>query len=387
MLKPLFSLAIVVIFISCSTKTVKVDYYGQTVPDTIPQIFAPVVVSIEGRFEHGLSFSPDNKEMAFGILDKTDFSGEIYYSAKNGERWSDPALFKPLADESVYLPYFTPDGISMVYAQSKPDTNNGFTDIWMISKMSDNWSIPEKLDAPISSDTREANANMTMNGTIYFSSNRNLSGNGLADLYCSKLENGKYLRADTLRILNTSSDEESIFISPDESYILFSRYTNKGGADLFISYRNFKGNWIEAVSVDSTINSMDWDRRPFVTSDNNFLFFTRLQIGAEGLTESDIYWVSTQKLFKPFTYNPLPDTTIKVGSNLQIQLPEDYFMDINGEEISIEIIADMEWLKFDKENMVLTGIPNQMGSCNLSIRAVDASSNITEDKVVIKVIK
>ncbi|MEO0902167.1 MAG: hypothetical protein AAFY00_09155 [Bacteroidota bacterium] len=39
-----------------STETEKL-YFGQHTPSLIPEIFAPGVVSIEGRYEHGISFS------------------------------------------------------------------------------------------------------------------------------------------------------------------------------------------------------------------------------------------------------------------------------------------------------------------------------------------
>ncbi len=72
--------------ISCKPSKESIDYFGQTCPDSIPQIFASGIISIKGRFEHGLSFSPDNKELAFGVLNKDDYSGKIYYSKKKNKK-------------------------------------------------------------------------------------------------------------------------------------------------------------------------------------------------------------------------------------------------------------------------------------------------------------
>ena len=145
---------------------------GQKHLDSIPVIFGPDIVSIKGRFEHGLSFSPDIRELAFGVLNKDDFSGEIFYSKKVDNNWTEPMIFEPLKSECVYLPYFSPDGKSLLYAQSQPDTDNGYTDIWIIEKINDGWDSPKILQSPLSSTSREANACMTNDGTIYFSSNR-----------------------------------------------------------------------------------------------------------------------------------------------------------------------------------------------------------------------
>ncbi|PIB28128.1 hypothetical protein BFP75_05300 [Maribacter sp. 4G9] len=226
---------------------------------------------------------------------------------------------------------------------------------------------------------------MTSDGTIYFSSNRN--GNGLADLYFSKLDNGEYLNAERIDSVCTERDEESIFISPDESYMVFSRYVaDDNPPDLFISYRGSNRNWTEPKSLNTTINTVDWERRPFVSVDNKFLFFTRLETDGFNLIESDIYWVSTSKVFKPFVYNPLSDITLQVGEQLELQIPLDYFKDIDDKELTLSINQnELEWLEFDSESMKLSGLPNQEGDFELIFTAEDEFSNMTEDKVKIKV--
>ncbi len=183
------------------------------------------------------------------------------------------------------------------------------------------------LQDPVNSTSREANACMTSDGTIYFSSNRNCEGKGncnTADLFYSKRNGNAYQSVDIISEFVSSNDEESVFISPKEDYIIFCRYTDKKSAvDLYISYRDFYNHWVEPQLVDETINSKDWDRRPFVSVDNKFLFFTRLQIGEQEINESDIYWINTSKLFKPFVYNAFSDTEVRIGERFEITIPKD----------------------------------------------------------------
>ncbi|WP_291855560.1 hypothetical protein [Marinilabilia sp.] len=378
---------------SCSQSTELPDYFGQTYPDSIPVIFAPDVVSIKGRLEHGISFSPDSREFAFGILNQDDFSGEIYYSKKINDNWTVPMVFEPLKNKCVYLPYFSPNGKSLLFAQSKPDKNNGNTDIWIIEKTNSNWSSPRIIQAPICSISREANASITNDGTIYFSSNRNCEGKencDFADLFFSRLDDNQYQSAELVAELSLpQNDEESVFISPEEEYLIFCRYTNnETWMDLYISYHDINNNWLEPQIIDSTINSKDWDRRPFVSIDNTLLFFTRLQIGEKGLTESDLYWVNTSKVFKPFVYHPLPDTIVQVGEKFEISLPLDYFKDIDDKQLTLRINQnEYDWLEFDGEIMKLSGLPNHEGNFELTFVAVDDFLNTTEDKVKITVIK
>ncbi len=140
--------------------------------------------------------------------------------------------------------------------------------------------------------------------------------------------------------------------------------------------------------MDSTINSKVWDRRPFVSIDNEYLFFTRLQIDKNGLTESDIYWVNTSKLFKPFVYNPISETTVKVGEDFEISIPEDYYKDVDDKQLILSINQNnIDWIEFDNKNMRLSGLPAAEGVYELIFSAIDKHLNKTEDKLKIKVIK
>ncbi len=379
--------------ISCKTHSPKIDYFGQTAPGTSPTIFGENLISKKGRFEHGISFSPDTKELVFGILDKNALKGNIYYSKKVNTKWTVPKNFEPLKNKSVFLPYFTPNGKSLLYSQSIPDTSKSYiTNIWKLKKINGNWNSPKKIQSPLNSISREATASMTHDGTIYFSSNRNCLGKEncyAADLFYAKLTNNNYKNIKPVAKLNSSNDEESVFISPKEDYIIFCRYTNKETlVDLYISYRDNNNNWTTPQILDTTINSNDWDRRPFVSIDNNFLFFTRLKIEEYKLIESDIYWVATSKVFKPFIYNPITDKTLRLGKKFEIQIPSNYFKDIDNKQLTLRINQnELEWLKFDPDKLKITGTPTLTGNFELIFTATDQFSNITQDKIKITVTK
>lgn len=376
----------------CKSINDSFDLFGQTYPDSIPVIFAPGIISVKGRLEHGISFTPDRRELAFGILNKEDFSGKIFYAKKINEKWAEPVVFEPLKSECVYLPYFSPNGKSLLFTQSKAGRDNFHTDIWLIEKVNDKWGDSKMLEVPVNSTSREANACMTSDGTIYFSSNRNCEGKEnchTADLYYSKLTDNAYQSVDIISEFVSSNDEESVFISPKEDYIIFCRYTgNESGVDLYISYRDIKNHWVDPQRIDSTINSKDWDRRPFVSVDNKFLFFTRLQIGEQGINESDIYWVNTSKLFKPFVYNALSDITVRIGEKFEISVPKGYFKDIDDEQLTYSMNQNqLDWVNFDSVQMKLSGCPTVAGDFELTFTASDKHSNKTDHKVIVTVKK
>ncbi len=372
--------------IACKSTAPTVDYLGQQLPDSVPVMFAPDIVSKKGRLEHGISVAPDTRELAFGVLNENDFKGEIWSTQKHATGWDEPSVFEPLKGTSAYLPHFSPDGKSLLFAKSKHDTLTYLTDIWILRKNKGNWTGPEKLNDPISTSSREAMAGMTLERSVYFSSNS--KGNGLADLYFSPFQNGSYQPAIPIVAVNTERDEESIFISPNANYMIFSSYlSDESGPDLLISYKNSQGNWTIPKVLDQGINTANWERRPFVSIDHRLLFFTRMIFNSSGLEESDIYWVNTQKLFKPFVFNPIPETVVPLGKTVIIQLPLDYFKDIDDRgPLKIDHVGPLlDWVKFDSKKMTFTLTPNKTGTFELALQAEDSFSNTTVATVTVVV--
>lgn len=392
MIKKNLTILFILGLISCNNKNESIDYFGQTPPDTIPQIFAPGNISIEGRIEHGLSFSPDGNELAFGVLiPDSSYKGVIYYSEKKNGKWSD--IIEPdfIGEGSFYLPYFTPDGKSILYTKSNPDSATyDYWDLWIADKQNGVFTSPARFHEPVNSIIRVANASMTFNRTIYLTSNRGCPEGCPANIYFSRNVNGEYIECNMVENVSSEQfDEESVFISPHEDYIITCRYTDTTTwMDLFISYRNYENKWMEPQIIDSNINSKLWDRRPFVSIDNKYLFFTRLHIADFEIIESDIYWVNTSKLFKPYVYNPPSDTTVQVGKNFELAIPEDYFKDIDDTQLDLSIIKnEFDWIEYDSKNMKLSGLPTVVGDYELTFVAVDKHLNKTKNKMKITVLK
>ncbi|WP_010522976.1 hypothetical protein [Aquimarina agarivorans] len=105
------------------------------------------------------------------------------------------------------------------------------------------------------------------------------------------------------------------------------------------------------------------------------------------MTESDIYWVSTSKLFKPFVYKPVYSYSIKNGSRFEISLPENYFKNVNNTPLAIKLKNKFDWLKFDAKKMEIFGLANIIGDFELTFMATDKFSNISESKIILNVSK
>lgn len=83
-----------------------------------------------------------------------------------------------------------------------------------------------------------------------------------------------------------------MMISPNEDYILFNsqRAGGIGGADIYISFKNGKGDWLPAVNMGKIVNSSLYDLCPALSPNGKYLFFTRYN---DAQNSGNIYWVSS----------------------------------------------------------------------------------------------
>jgi hypothetical protein len=269
-------------------------YLGQTPPGSIPQIFAPGIISLSSRLETYPTFSPNGRDMYFSVVNSAWSKGVIFHTQERNGVWTvpDTAVFS----RNIYTnweSFITPDGNKQFFATNRPPSiNSSDKDIWMINRTSDTtWSAPVRLNNPINSTVEDGSACVTNNGTLYFKSKRGGGING-SMLYRSYLIDSAYTQVENLgSIIHTVNNETEPFMSRDESYLIFtssSRTGGYGGYDLWICFRKTNNTWTEPVNMGPNINTSLDEYGPRVTSDGNYLFFTR----DNGSTSMDIYWVS-----------------------------------------------------------------------------------------------
>ena len=266
-------------------------YLGQTPPGSIPQKFAPGIISLPIRLETYPTFSPDGSDMYFSVVNASWLNGVIFHTQERNGVWTipDTAAFS----KNIYInweSFISPDGNKQFFASNRPPSLS--KDIWMMNRTSDTtWSNPVRLNSPINSNVEDGSACVTNNGTLYFKSARGGGING-SMLYRSLLIDSTYSQIENLgNIIHTVAQETEPFMSPDESYLIFtspSRSGGHGGYDLWICFRKMDGSWTEPVNMGPNINSALDEYGPRVTQDGNYLFFTR----DNGSTSMDIYWVS-----------------------------------------------------------------------------------------------
>ncbi|GEM_PF-433054 len=380
-------LVLILLVASCSLNPGRdgntLDYLDQIPPGDTPRVFAPGIVSVSGRFDMGFTMSADGNVIAFGIAHESDpTQTNIQFLTRKNGIWTGPNS-KLLPDNiNTSLPMFGPKGREFYYTRS---VDGGENDLWMGIYSSGKITNCRQLNEAVNSDKREAGHGKTLDGTLYFTSNRDDTRQCCGDIYrTSGIDN--YNQPERVYALNSEADEDGLYLSPNEDYIIIQAWKNEFQTkhDLYISYRTSKGNWTTPERLSDVVNGPEIEQRPFVSPDNRYLFFSRMSIeqnGSKTAYESDIYWVNTEEIFKPYLFNPV--NTFQINrEQFSTQLPVDLFKDVDDPMLKYTAtLADgrplPEDIDFDPDQLIVSGSLKQTSSLTLSIRAQDSYGNKT----------
>ena len=270
-------------------------YFGQKTPLNEPELFAPNIISKPNRHEFGCTISGDGNEFYFGV----DNNGvmEIHYTKLKDGVWTPQSKLFDSDTISYNDPMLSPDEKRLYFISNRSlneDSTKDDIDIWYIERENKqtSWSEPINLRLPVNSHLNEYYASFTNDGTLYFASqDKSVNAPSYAfDIYRSEYKKGEFLKPEQMpKAINTNRYEADVFISPDESYMIFCsiRKNGNGQGDLYISFRDKDGKWGDAVNMGNPINTEKHELCPFVTKDGKYLFYT---------SNNDIYWVSTKIL-------------------------------------------------------------------------------------------
>jgi outer membrane protein OmpA-like peptidoglycan-associated protein len=157
-------------------------------------------------------------------------------------------------------------------------TPNGFT---KAQPLSDTLNFADKKGSPsLSSDLQ----------TLYFAADYAEQGYGRYDIYkVNKTKTGWSFPKNVGRNINSDFWESAPSISPDGQALYFCSNIpgGYGGIDIYVSYKNEKGGWDEAINLGPNINTAGDEQTPFIHADNKTLYFA--SSGWPGFGGSDLF--------------------------------------------------------------------------------------------------
>jgi hypothetical protein len=321
------------------------EYFGEAPVGANPRTFASDQIS-DGMANRDMAISPAGDELFYTIQSVRGNVSCIIYSHFTGKGWTDPEVADFSGAYSDLEAAFSPDGKTVYFSSNRPagagpgpglsagriknrDTAAARAvmqkdfDIWKVKKdKNGKWTLTERLDTVINSTRDEFYPSIARSGNLYFTREME-NGKGKEDIVISEWKDGRYQQPTSLpEAINSDKYEFNAFVDPDEQFLLFTsfgRADDLGGGDLYVSFKNAKGEWMPAAHLDSTINTRAIEFCPFVSPDKKYLFFTSgrgsfgppfdkplkfrllkqlLQGPGNGLT--DIYWMQWQPVVKKY---------------------------------------------------------------------------------------
>lgn len=290
-------------------------FLGQSLPDSLPELFAPGIVST-GMFTRDVAISPDGKEIYFCVaIGNYTYSTILFTKEVNG-LWTPPEIVPFSGGPGVadFEPAISPDGSRLYFLSSRPDGDEpvGDQDIWVVERgNSGEWGFPENLGEPVNTDGGEFFPSLTKDGTLYFT--RNEKGSSLNQIFRSRWVDGAFQEPELLPIqVNCGTNRFNAFVAPDESYMIVPALGMPDaydGVDYYIVFRNQEDNWSEPVNMGALVNqdnARGWS--PYVSPDQTIFFFmaTRTReieppdwnyqtlkslYNSSGNGNADIYWM------------------------------------------------------------------------------------------------
>ncbi|MFC2119241.1 TolB family protein, partial [Bacteroidota bacterium] len=248
-------------------------YLGQTPPGKTPEIFAPGIINPN---LHGCPvFSPDGNEAYWNLMEG---GNHIIGSFVENGIWTNPQeldIFNSLNNSGE--PCLSVDG-NKLFVISRTSIGIGQPvkeNIWYAERIpgTSHWGVPQPLSHYVNSMEMHWQMSIAENENIYFHS----LASGGGDIYMSEFINGDY--SNPIRLgphVNTEEGYENTpYIAPDESYIIFSRviWGSPEEGELFISFKIADREWSEAISMDLLNENYSSQLCPNLSPDGNYLFY------------------------------------------------------------------------------------------------------------------
>ena len=261
-------------------------WFGQTPPGLTAELFAPDTISVNGRYEFGVSFSPDLTEVYFTALEEqegVDTSPHIMYSRLENAHWTQPQKADFTNGKMSYelVPHVSLNENRIYFTARSADS--AASGIWYVTRTDSGWSEAKRLGSALNTG-RLSDFNQGLNGDLVFT---NMSER---KMYTADNKNGEFTN---LRAIDIEFGFHG-FISPANDYLLVnarhSEDESRKDNDLYVYFKQDDGAWSAPINLGEGVNTSFSETVPRVTPEGKFLFFGRYN---EPCNISNIYWVST----------------------------------------------------------------------------------------------
>ena len=269
------------------------------------------------------------QDSLFLFMRRLNLSREDFYTSSMGVDGFSAAI--PLSDTLNFAAKkgsmsLSADLQTLYYAADYAEQGYGRYDIYKVQRSPWGWSKPKNLGQKINSDYWDSAPSIAPDGnSIYFASNRP-EGLGGIDIYVSyKNEKGYWEEAINLGpTINTIGDDQTPFIHADNQSLYFSSNGRLGfgGSDIYVARKKIDGSWTTPVNLGYPINTYDNEGSIAVASNGANAYIASDRADSRG--ELDIYKITlaeNTRAFKTwYIKGQIIDATTKKSLAAELQI-------------------------------------------------------------------
>jgi len=254
-------------------------YFGQQPPGFEAELFAPDLISQEGRYEFAVSFAPGGERIVFTVQTAAG-TVQVLHSRMSDGFWTrpEPVNLTAGARKDEMEAFFAPNGRFLYFA---PYDEGLDVRIWQVEIVGDDFVDPAPLTGPIAASPAFFPTSAS-SGAIYYTN--------IAERKPYRAVRG----SDGSWLVEPLALEFGghIFVAPDESFVLVDARADdsRGKGDIYVAFATDDGGWSKPVNLGSDVNSEFPESCPSLSDDGKFLFFSRYDEPAE---VAQIYWVDS----------------------------------------------------------------------------------------------
>lgn len=278
----LFAAGIIPLGQSSEFPVLEGPYLGQQTPGLTAELFAPGFVSVTGRYEFALSFTPAGDRLLFTVQTE-DAKVMVLHSRLHDGQWTPPAHVSLAAGarKDEMEAFFSPDGHHVFFA---PYDEGMDVRIWQVSVDGDEWLNPSPLQGNISEDSAFY-PTMATDGSLYYSNIKQRR-----PYVAKRQDDGSWSAKPVAVEFEKHVFIMHVFIAPDQSFMLLDARAEDslGESDIYVAFPAPNGDWQTPINLGPDVNSAYGETCPSLSADGKYLFFSRYN---EPGDVSQIYWV------------------------------------------------------------------------------------------------
>ena len=198
-------------------------------------------------------------------------------------------------------PWITADGNTIYFKSDRLATSSprNANDLFVTHKVNGEWTTPELLPAPISTDAGNEHCPAILQDgrTLCFASMRD-GGYGGSDIWCSRQDEDGQWQEPVNQGPNINTAAEEFHFSQDEDgtvYFTSSRPGGFGGMDIWGATPTGENSWGPAVNLGPRVNTAEADMCPALPpGGSTFSWFSNRSDNSLG--SIDIFWTTKASL-------------------------------------------------------------------------------------------